>query len=151
MSTCTVASASPYDIVSIEPLMSALHRTIASLALLGMLLSGCAGQPTDRLSEIFHGKGGPALSQGIREFEDGRFTEAAHSLNTALERGLSSTADLARAHKYLAFIHCVSNRIALCRQEFVRALDAQPGMELEPSESGHPTWGPVFRSVKAQH
>ena len=117
---------------------------------LGTLLSGCAGQPTDRLAEMLHGKGAPALSEGIREFEEGRYPQAARSLNAALERGLSSTADLARAHKYLAFIHCVSNRTALCRQEFGRALDVQPGMELEPSEAGHPTWGPVFRSVKTQ-
>jgi len=131
--------------------MSALRQALFILALvLGALLCGCAGQPTERLTEILHGKGAPALSEGIREFEEGRYAEAARSFNAALERGLSATADLARAHKYLAFIHCVSNRAALCRQEFLRALEVQPGMELEPSEAGHPTWGPVFRSVKAQ-
>ena len=27
---------------------------------------------------------------------------------------------------------------------------ALPDMELEPSEVGHPTWGPAFRTVKAK-
>jgi hypothetical protein len=129
--------------------MKSMRPVMARTALLlCVFLFGCAGQPADRLAELLHGKGAPALSEGIRAFEEGRYAESARSLNAALERGLSASADLARAHKYLAFIHCVSNRIAPCRQEFVRALEAQPGMELEPSEAGHPTWGPVFRSVR---
>jgi hypothetical protein len=29
-------------------------------------------------------------------------------------------------------------------------LDLNPALELEPAESGHPIWGPVFRSLKAR-
>ena len=54
-----------------------------------------------------------------------------------------------RAHKYLAFIDCVSERIPACRDEFRKALRIDPGMELSTAEAGHPIWGPVFYAVKA--
>ncbi len=110
-----------------------------------LLLAACTS-----MSALTQGKGAPALSTGISQFEEGSYAEATKSLNTALELGLASTADLARAHKYLAFISCVTNRAAQCREEFARALDANPALELEPSEARHPIWGPVFRSAKAQ-
>jgi Tfp pilus assembly protein PilF len=109
-----------------------------------VFLSGCAAQA------LMQGKGAPALEAGIKQFEEGRYPEAAKSLNAAIEQGLSSTTDLARAFKYQAFIHCVSNRTAQCRDQFTRALEANPRMDLEPSEAGHPIWGPVFRQVKAR-
>ena len=56
---------------------------------------------------------------------------------------------LASAHKHLAFIHCAANRQKLCRDEFRKALAADPTLELEPAEAGHPVWGPIFKSVKA--
>jgi len=46
-------------------------------------------------------------------------------------------------------MHCVSGRTAACREEFRKALTMDPDVELSPAEAGHPTWGPVFRSVKA--
>ena len=55
-----------------------------------------------------------------------------------------------KAHKYLAFIHCVSGRQRPCRDEFRKAIEINPSMELEPSETGHPIWGPEFRSAKAR-
>jgi len=115
-----------------------------------LLLSSCATPPANRISALFQGKGAPALSAGVSQFEEGRYQEATRSLNSAIEQGLNSTSDLARAHKYLAFIYCVSNRVPQCREEFSRALDANPAMELQPSEAGHPIWGPVFKNAKAR-
>ncbi len=120
-----------------------MKRTLSALAI--VLVAGCAS-----VSTLTQGKGAPALSNGIAAFEDGRYPEATKNLNTALELGLSSTADLARAHKYLAFIACVTNRLAQCRDEFSRALDANPSLELDASEARHPIWGPVFKSARAQ-
>src|SRR5690348_7760333 len=122
-------------------------RLHASIALGALLLAGCSAQP--RIQQVFQGKGAPALSTGVQQFEEGRYPEATKSLNSALAEGLNSTSDQAKAHKYLAFIHCVSNRATQCRDEFGRALDADPRLELEPSEVGHPIWGPVFKTVKA--
>jgi hypothetical protein len=53
------------------------------------------------------------------------------------------------AHKHLAFIHCSQSRNGPCREEFRKALAIDPKMELAPAEAGHPSWGPIFRSLKA--
>ncbi|MBI2295732.1 MAG: TssQ family T6SS-associated lipoprotein [Betaproteobacteria bacterium] len=70
-------------------------------------------------------------------------------LQSALDAGLGKS-DQVKAHKHLAFIHCSSGREPRCRDEFRKALAADPGFDLDPAEAGHPTWGPVFRSVKAR-
>lgn len=90
------------------------------------------------------------LSSGIRQYEEGNYVEASRLLQSSLDRGLSGTSDQVRAHKYLAFIHCVSGRDARCRDEFRAALRIDPSFELAANEAGHPTWGPVFRSVKSR-
>jgi Tfp pilus assembly protein PilF len=123
--------------------MNILRLSVALVFFLG----ACATQPVQTLMQ---GKGAPALSAGVAQFEQGRYAEATKSINSALQQGLSSNADQARAHKYLAFIHCVSNRMQQCRDAFGRALDANPAMELEASEAGHPTWGPVFKTVRSR-
>jgi Tfp pilus assembly protein PilF len=88
-----------------------------------------------------------ALRTGIRDYEEGRYLEAFRGLRDALEEGLS-VSDRVQAHKYIAFIYCVSNRPRDCREEFRRALAVDPSFQLDPAEAGHPTWGPVFRSLK---
>jgi Tfp pilus assembly protein PilF len=92
--------------------------------------------------------GDSLLSAGISQYEDGNYAQAQRLLQSSLTAGLSSPTSQARAHKYLAFIYCVTNRIAQCRQEFSNALSADPEFTLTPAESGHPTWGPVYRSVR---
>jgi Tfp pilus assembly protein PilF len=128
-------------------------RVLALLALIiaGLSLGGCGAMRTlqqDVKSLFGSTKGEPALAVGIRQYEDGKYPEAAESLNAALYQGLSS-ADRVKAHKYLAFIHCVSSRPAACREQFRRALAMDPNLELSAAEAGHPIWGPVFRAVKA--
>jgi Tfp pilus assembly protein PilF len=90
----------------------------------------------------------PALQTGLRLYEDGAYAESAKSLQAAIDQGLAPK-DRARAHKYLAFIHCASSREQLCREEFRKALAVEPALELAPEEAGHPVWGPIFRSLKA--
>jgi Tfp pilus assembly protein PilF len=89
------------------------------------------------------------LERGIASYEDGDYRAAERQLQTALDMGLAAPGDQATAHKYLAFIHCDAGRAKRCREEFRKALGAEPSFELEPAEAGHPAWGPVFRSVKA--
>lgn len=93
-------------------------------------------------------KGAPMLLAGLRQYDDGNYETSARSLRDAIREGLPD-ADRARAHKVLAFIHCAAERQRLCREEFSKALAAQPELELEVAEAGHPLWGPVFRAVKA--
>jgi Tfp pilus assembly protein PilF len=124
------------------------------IAVLIAALAGCSGAPVSRLgqqvSTLVHGKGAPALAAGVKQFENAQYAEASRNLQSALDLGLSSASDRARAHKYLAFIHCASNRLSQCREQFGRALDAVPEMDLEASEAGHPVWGPAFKAAKAR-
>jgi len=88
------------------------------------------------------------LDQGIRAYDDGDYKVAMRNIQGALDAGLT-THSQARAHKYLAFIQCSSGQQVQCREEFRKALEIEPDLELKTSEAGNPIWGPVFRSVKA--
>ena len=90
------------------------------------------------------------LASGIENYENGSYKPAAKQLQNALNMGLKVNAEQARAHKYLAFMHCVGGRTTACRTEFRKALAADPGFDLTTAEAGHPTWGPVFKKVKAE-
>ena len=89
------------------------------------------------------------LAAGVASYEDGAYKQAAKQLQGALTLGLESGAEQARAHKYLAFMHCVGKRQTQCRDEFSKAIKADPAFDLTAAEAGHPTWGPVFRKLKA--
>jgi len=126
---------------------------VVALAALALALAGCQSEPfrtiqTDFKRAFSFPKGGATLDAGIRLYEEGRYADASRELQSAITQGLSAS-DEVRAHKYLAFIHCVSDRIASCREEFRKALRIDPGMELSAAEAGHPIWGPVFRAVKS--
>lgn len=88
------------------------------------------------------------LSAGIASYENGAYKTAARQLQSALTLGLEGRANQAKAHKYRAFMHCVGQRERQCRDEFRKALEADPAFDLSPAEAGHPTWGPVFRKLK---
>jgi Tfp pilus assembly protein PilF len=121
------------------------------LALLAGCATGPAGDSTNPFAGIFQGsKAEQALAAGIKQFEEGDYTDATKSLQSALDLGISRASDKTKAHKYLAFIHCVSGRQRPCQDEFRKALEIDPSMELEPSETGHPIWGPEFRSAKTR-
>jgi len=130
--------------------MRAMLLLLASCA----LLAGCETAPVQQITQDFKSifestKGEPDLAAGIRSYEDGNYTLAMQQLQGALKAGLNSFEQI-KAHKYLAFIHCASGRETRCREEFQKILHIAPDFELTPAEAGHPTWGPVFRSVKAQ-
>ena len=88
------------------------------------------------------------LQTGLRQYDRAQYTRAASSLQQAIYRGLTLKRQVI-AHKHLAFIYCISNRVSQCRAEFRNALGLDPRFDLAPAEAGHPQWGPVFRSVKA--
>jgi Tfp pilus assembly protein PilF len=119
-------------------------RNIMLMALVG-LLAGCVSGP----AKVFESKADQTLSAGIDAYGEGKYPDAVKNLQSALDQGLS-VSDQVKAHKYLAFTHCVSGKERLCREEFRKALDINPNLELEPAEVGHPLWGPVFRAVKTR-
>lgn len=94
--------------------------------------------------------GNSYLEEGVLNYEEGNYRVAKRRLQFALEEGLSRP-DRVKAHKYLAFIACVSSQQLTCREEFAIALELDPKFELSPAEAGHPIWDPVFKSVKAKN
>jgi Tfp pilus assembly protein PilF len=128
-----------------------LRFSSVAVTLLIIFISGCSSQALLELhfDKIAMRKAEQDLSKGIRNYEEGDYKTAATFFQSALDNKLMFRKDEVAAHKYLAFIHCVSNREKLCREEFRKALELDPNMELTANESGHPIWSPVFRSVKA--
>ena len=92
---------------------------------------------------------GPTLfASGLQHYEDGHYADAAAKLHAALEQGLSAPQQV-DAHKHLAFIYCTADLEPACRTEFRKALKVNPKLELDAAEAGHPSWGPVFKRVRA--
>jgi Tfp pilus assembly protein PilF len=124
-----------------------MTRTLIA-ALLAALVAGCASGSGGGVQSLFQSKGEQALAAGLEQYDAGDYPAAQKSLQGALEAGLGGK-DNVRARKHLAFIHCISGRQAQCREEFRKALEIDPQMELAPAEAGHPSWGPAFRAAKA--
>lgn len=129
----------------------AFLRLVMAAAIAAILL-GCESAPIKAIRQDFKSlfephKGEANLTSGIKQYEDGNYSSAARLLQSSLDQGLGRN-DQVRAHKYLAFIHCVSGRERRCRDEFRIALKIDPSFELAANEAGHPIWGPAFRSVK---
>jgi Tfp pilus assembly protein PilF len=134
-------------------MMSRSRLSALVLPLLILFLgAGCSTAPVrdigiDKLSLR---KAEQELSHGIKNYEEGNYKTASKSLQNALDAKLAFDSDAVQAHKYLAFIHCLSNREKQCRDEFRRAFELDSKFDLAPAEAGHPIWGPIFRSVKAE-
>lgn len=125
-------------------------KQIGMLLCAALLMTACAA-PVVRdagLDKFALRRAEQDLSAGIRAYEDGDYKNSARLLQYALSEGLLLNSDKVAAHKYLAFIHCAQSREKACRDEFRKALTLDPKFELIPAESGHPSWGPVFKSVK---
>jgi hypothetical protein len=89
------------------------------------------------------------LAAGIKSYEEGKYKDSTKLLQEALAKGLPDRESQVEAHKYLAFVHCVSGREMECADEFKKALELDPNFELQAAEAGHPLWGPVYRGVKS--
>ncbi len=126
--------------------MSPRASLASLLAVLAVALSACSSGPLREL--IQPSKGSTALATGLHQYDEGQYADAARNIQAALDLGLTDR-EQAKAHKYLAFIDCASARERACREEFRKALSADPGLELTPAEAGHPVWGPIFASLRA--
>lgn len=90
------------------------------------------------------------LESGVKQYEEGNYVTSLGVLQSIADGKASSGAQKIRANKYIAFIHCISSHEKLCRDAFHNILEINPEFELSSAEAGHPTWGPVFRSVKSK-
>lgn len=112
-----------------------------------LLLTGCQ-TPLVRDNPVFFRTGETLLAEGVRQFEDANYRAAGGAIQRAIQSGLTRSSEVT-AHKYLAFIYCINGRKPQCRDEFRESVRLDPKFDLQPSEAGHPMWGPVFREVKS--
>jgi hypothetical protein len=133
------------------------HRTL--LAITALAAAACQQLPTDQkpaqaapqiTESVLRERATEQLAAGVKQYESGDYDNAVKSLTGSLEHGMLSKAEQARARKYLAFSHCVSQREILCRDEFRKAFEIYPDFSLTSAEDGHPIWGPVYRNVRTQ-
>jgi Tfp pilus assembly protein PilF len=96
------------------------------------------------------GRAEAELRRGIDSYEEAEYELAVREIQSALDRGLRTPADKAKAYKYLAFVACTSGRIESCHAAFRKALAVDPKFDLAPAEAGHPIWGPVFRDARLE-
>lgn len=117
-----------------------------------IFIAGCASNTMRDigLDKLAPRKAEQELSTGISHYDDGNYQTAARYIQNSLNQGLTFKSDQVTAHKYLAFIYCISEREKQCSDEFKKALAINPGFELTATEAGHPVWGPVFRRLKAE-
>ena len=133
-------------------------RTIALSMMALILLAACSSTPkpvkpqdipkSSKSEEL--NKGSSFYFSGITYYEEGEYEDAEKNLKFALTLGLADPENNKKAHKFLAFIYCASERRALCENEFKQAFDIDPGFTLSPAESGHPMWQPAYDMVKSR-
>ena len=117
-----------------------------------LLTVGCSSQTARDLGfdKLVTRKAEKLLATGISQYEDGNYKAAFNTLNDALDAGLTFHSDEVTARKYLAFIYCSSGQERACKDEFRRVFELEPHFQLDPTEEGHPVWGPIYRYVKAE-
>jgi len=115
-------------------------------AILIVMIAGCTAQQLHDFQASFYEPAAKAatpptltpaqrtLTMGVWMYEDGDYGGAENYLKSALSQD-TTEAERVRAHQE-------------CRREFREALAIDPRFQLTPAEQGHPTWGPVFRSLK---
>jgi Tfp pilus assembly protein PilF len=114
--------------------------------LLALVLAACQSTVVQEFP-LTKFKAEKMLDDGIREYDNGNYRVAARTIQGALDTGLT-TRSQGRAHKYLAFMYCISGQESQCRDEFRKGLEVDPRLQLNPGEAGHPIWGPVFQNVQ---
>jgi Tfp pilus assembly protein PilF len=130
------------------------ERWVFSTALvIGLAGPGCSSPlvqgPMRLFQDLAESSGERQLNSGIADYDNGDYMAASKDIRSALDLGLNLKRQ-AEAHKYLAFIDCTSRKQLNCRDHFRKAIEADPGFHLGPAEAGHPIWGQVYRSVKAE-
>lgn len=150
--------------------MLKFNSSLFSLFVVLLFLSGCSNTslkklpffqeeaPVQKKSEEPPEKPSPSvvrkaereLNLGIRNYENGNYNAAAGFFQNALSEDQLSVGDQVTAHKFLAFIYCVSGEKLACRGAFKKVLALNPKFDLSAGEAGHPIWGPVFREVQTE-
>lgn len=90
------------------------------------------------------------LSEGIKKYGTGAYEDAMSNFLLALDSGQLAIPQQLTARKHMAFVHCLSGREAVCKEEFEKIITLDPTFDLSPAEAGHPIWGPVHRLARVE-
>ena len=133
--------------------MNAQMQRALALLIVTIAMVGCSATTLHEhgYDNYAQGTAERLLVLGIQAYENGDPKRSAERLTGALNSGLTFNKDKVTAYKYLAFIDCSAGREQQCREDFIAAVALDPDMQLSPAESGHPVWGPIFKSVKARN
>jgi hypothetical protein len=131
---------------------------VAGAIAIGAAIAACAPMPSQApkpvspqvTEDTLRARAKDELASGLKLYETGDYDAAQKNLQASLDHGLLEKRDQALARKHLAFIYCVTTRETQCANEFRLAFEIDPAFALTPAEDGHPIWGPVYRTVRAQ-
>jgi hypothetical protein len=129
------------------------HVRFSSFWLIILALSGCSSVLScDDGRDVvwFTSSTEHMLNNGIRNFEDGNYSVAMTIFQDVVDDKDATKEIKITSFKYLAFIHCISDREKMCRESFKKALEIDSDFNLTPAEAGHPVWGSVFISMKTK-
>lgn len=133
-------------------------RSAFAAVCVALLMAGCATPPPtpsgpspDEIAKQQRlDRASGNITEGLKLYENGSYDDAIKNFLLALDSGVLTTAQQLNARKHMAFVYCVSNREANCREEFEKSIAIDAKFELSAAEAGHPVWGPVFRNVKTE-
>lgn len=119
------------------------------LLIAALVLAGCGtvGEISQKVGIASPSPAAQKVDAGVALYEQGDFAAAIRTLHSP-EVADGDVATRVRAHKYLAFSYCVTQRRVLCRRSFDAALRLDESFDLAPAEAGHPIWGPVFAQAR---
>ena len=133
-----------------------VHRLLAASVIALITLTACettppAGPSPDALAlQQRTARAKSTLQAATKSYDAGTYDDALRGYLTALDSGLLTAVEQIDARKHLAFIHCINNRETSCKDQFEKVLVLDPAFLLSAAESGHPSWGPVFKQVKLE-
>ena len=144
-----------YPVGSTKPAYLVL-RLLGPAAFTLLVLAGCALPPSitggssidDVANKQRFERAQLNLNDGLKRYDAGAYDEAMKNFLLALDSGVLTVPQQVMARKHMAFIHCVSGRESACKDEFQKVLALDARFDLPPAEAGHPSWGPVFKTVK---
>jgi|SRR5690554_668172 len=119
---------------------------IATIITAPLLFNGCMTQKKSDY-ELARISATEKLNRGKAHFLAGNYSQAETDLIGATIWQANNATQL-NALKYLAFTYCVTERPALCRHAFYKALQLDPRFELSSAEVTHPLWGPEFNLAR---